>query len=100
LARTFCQELPHLFVLLGIAPLGFLTGTTTRGLIQVVPSVLDFFPDVPSPVHHRLTWKIPSSADPSGQLNDFKFNYDMQELTNFLSRLLLKMTDNKPKLRG
>ena len=100
LTRTFCEQLPHLFILLGIVPLAFLTNTTTRGLLQDLPTVLDFFPDIPSPVHHRLTWKIPASGDPAVPLNDFKFSYDTEELTYFISRLLLKMLDNTPQPRG
>lgn len=49
--------------LLGVAPLPYLTGVTTRGLSQDLPMLFDFWKERPAPGLNRVVWKIPSQGD-------------------------------------
>jgi hypothetical protein len=47
----------------GVAPLSYLTGCSTRGLMQDLPTILDFSGERPSPILHHVVWKIPALGD-------------------------------------
>lgn len=100
LPQIFCLGVTLLCAMLGIAPLSYLTGITTRGLSQDLPTVLDFSGERSSPVHHPIVWKFPASGDSEIDLKQSEMSCDSQELTAVLISLFREMLDNRPKPRG
>jgi MYND finger len=100
LRDVFCQETLLLCVILGISPLGYLTGTTPRGLSQDIPIILDYSGSQPSPLLCRVTWKISASGDSNVDFNRLAFSCDAKDLSSVLSLLHSRMMDRKPRIRG
>jgi hypothetical protein len=64
LRHLLCGNTTFMCHLLGVAPLPFLTGTSTRGLVQDLPTLYDFSGERPASGFSRIVWKIPTSGDP------------------------------------
>jgi hypothetical protein len=63
LQQFLLSDVTFMCNVLGLAPIPYLTGITTRGLLQDVPILFDFSGDRPAPGLRRVVWKIPSSGD-------------------------------------
>jgi len=61
--------------ILGIAPLGYLMGVTTRGLNQDFPTIFEVFEKYPSPIHIRMILKIPDLCN-NAELSKMSCNFE------------------------
>jgi MYND finger len=97
LRQVLCADVALMCAMLGIAPLGYLTGVTTRGLSQDIPTVFDMLGEYPSPVHIRMTWKIP---DLCNNVELSKMSCKFEELLASLLHLYRRMSDDRPLPRN
>ena len=89
LNRLLCSEPTFMCNLLGVAPLAYLTGTSTRALLQDFPILFDFSGKQPSPLLTSIVWKVPTSGD-SKVTDPMKVSFD----DNNISSLLLNIYDS------
>ena len=79
--------------ILGVAPLPYLTGITTRGLLQDVPTLFDFSGERPGPGLRRVIWKVPSSGD-SRVTEQMKLTFHPDDFVNLLMSIYEEMFIN------
>jgi MYND finger len=79
----------------GVAPLSYLTGCTTRGLMQDLPTILDFSGERPSPILHHVVWKIPALGD-SKILNLMNVVFQPQDFVKPLMFACTRMFARQP----
>lgn len=80
--------------ILGVAPIGYLTKATTRGVLQDMPILYDFSGSRPAPGHSRIIWKIPSLGDFAVTL-PMKISFDPEDFSKVLSAIYNEMFKSK-----
>jgi len=80
-------------ILLNIAPLPYLTGITTRGLLQDTPTLFDFSGARPANALERIIWKRPCSGD-SLITEQTKLSFDPDDFVKVLMSIYTEMFVN------
>ncbi|HMD13979.1 MAG TPA: hypothetical protein VKI62_05095, partial [Bacteroidota bacterium] len=89
LNHLLCSEPTFMCNLLGVAPLAYLTGTSTRGLLQDSAILFDVSGNLPAPLVTSIVWKRPTSGD-SKVTDPMKVSFD----DNNFSSLLINIYDS------
>ena len=93
LRQLLCGEPTFMCNIFGVAPLPYLTGVTSRGLAQDLPTLFDFSGERPAPGLCRIVWKIPSSGD-SCVTEQMNLSFDSEDLAKLLLSVYTEMLSN------